>query len=280
MARHGILHVSVGDEDPTAEARGSCTDEDLRDTFDTLLRTRRLASIRHFRTPTRAMLALARAAFVLREVGDWAVRELDLVCSPAAYQLLSPERRRQRIRQCLKFQLPIMQPQAWAELDRGLAALDLGETEKLLQPTKTRRRRASPARIVEAERGILLWIEWQHGLGRKKKNVEAEVASAIGCSAALFAKWKVDLVRIYGHEAFYNALFEAQRLGRSEAYPDLSKANEATAEGVIRRFTAITLERDLAVLVARFRAGSQKRRMPKPDNGKPSGQRHGRKPPH
>jgi hypothetical protein len=211
---------------------------------------------------------------------NWAARKSNLLCSPAIYELLPPEQRRQLIRDCLRLQLPILQPQARAELDKALAALGIGGTEPLLKQAKTRRRRASPARIIEAEYGVMKWIAWQYGLGRKKKDVEADVASALGCTSALFAKWKAELAKIFGHNHVHDALAEAEQLGRFEAAGGVPSVRESDQESFIRRFTNCTLERDLAVLVSRFREGAQKRRMPQGDAARAAPRDRGRKPPH
>ena len=211
MSRYGYVYVSEGDEDPTAPDMGGDSDEVLRDIFESLLRSRRLANAGVRLRQTVAMSTFMKAASLLLEIVNVAARDSGLVCHPAEYEAFSADRKRRLIVDCLWYQLPILQPQARAELMKGLAALALGETVPLLEKTKTGRRRASPARVIELEFGILRWIRYQRGRGRKLRRTEAEVAAAVNYTPTLLAKWKADLITIFGDQHIRDLLAEAGR---------------------------------------------------------------------
>jgi hypothetical protein len=262
MQKFGTLYVDEGTGDPTDPASVGGSDDDLREVFESLLEVRRLANTGAELTDTAAILALTKASCLVRELGNWAGIRSGLVCTPAEYERLSPRQRRDLITGALRFQLQILQPQARVELAKALAALDVGETAPLLEKERTGRRRASPARTAQAEHGILRWIRWQYGRGRKLADVEAEVAGAVYCTPTLFPKWRAELVKIYGKEVIGNSLAAAEKLGRFEAGQEKCPVAETKMQEFSRRLQTELLETDLAVLVALRREGMSKRRTP------------------
>jgi hypothetical protein len=197
---------------------------------------------------------------ILRELLDWLARDLQLKASPQEIGTLTAQRARELIVRSLRRGLPIFDPDLGAELADALEALNAGYTAPLLQ-RKAGRRGMAPHEAARAELGLLKWVRWQHGLGRKVGEAEAEVAAAACCTVAAIQKWPTELAKVYPPEHIRLKLKQAEDVGRREAEGwSLRDADNMTYE-LLRAWGG--LRRDLSELVKSRRAAISSRHVAK-----------------
>ncbi len=246
--------------DRRSEEIGNASDEALRGMLETLLSARRLNNGGASLDIEGPMVALSTAARLTREAVTWAAKTEGLLLSPEVYQSLPAHDRRWHIMYWLNYGLPIFQGEAARELVEGLFALNAGHAIPLLEKRKLGRRRIAPHDAATAELGILTWIRWQHGLGRKVADTEAQAAAAVGCTPTSFQRWRVELRKIFPSTFIGHRLDYAEEQGRLEAIGQTPEL-----QSYIGNFYHSKLQdsfKDLEALVKMRRASIQKRRQP------------------
>jgi len=137
-----------------------------------------------------------------------------------------------------------------AEIVSALDALEDGVIEPIVQKDKPRRRGRKPRERPAAQLDILMWIQWQAGLGRTVDSARTEAAQALRLSTKALEKWsssdevKSDYVQQMLADA--KAVGHAEQLG--EDCPDSSLYGHLHS-------------RTLAELAARYRETAQRRNI-------------------
>lgn len=111
-----------------------------------------------------------------------------------------------------------------AEIVTALDALEDGVVEPILQKGKPRRHGRKPRERPAAQLDILMWIQWQVGLGRTADSARTEAAQALGLTTKALEKWSSsdDVKSDYVRQLLVGAksVGRAERLG--EDCPDAS----------------------------------------------------------
>jgi len=207
-----------------------------------------------------AFVAAMACSELVREVMGWAAGALGLTYSSSAYARVSVKEVRALIIATIALGLPILQEEAREALLEALVALNAGRALPLVHGTLDRRRTA-PHRSAEAELGLLMWIRWQHGLGRKVSDAKIDVARETGCSLNAVEKWRAPLEKVFGKWRVEWQLRIAEEIGRFEAAgKDITDVWPWSSEqGHMFWISLLTLERHLAPLVEKRRAAIRKR---------------------
>jgi hypothetical protein len=146
-----------------------------------------------------------------------------------------------------------------AYLGRSLRSLNAGYIEAILRKTAGRKG-AAPHIVGEAKLRLLMWIRYQHGLGRKISEAQAEVASQIGRTYEAISKWYRDACDLFGGEYVASLLDIAQRIGRWRKDPD---ANTVVGNKEVPAIWEALhkLETDLPKLAETYRLAVTERRI-------------------
>ena len=146
--------------------------------------------------------------------------------------------------------VPIMQAEALQMLIMALQGLKAGHVAPLLQKTG-KRRRLAPHVSAAMELKMLMWVRWQHGLGRKVSEAEQDLADQVKLTPQTIRKWLAELFKVYGKPVVRSLLERAEAIGRTEAAGDdfvnFSHLDPKTAREL---WTAsFCLQRELPLLV-------------------------------
>jgi hypothetical protein len=177
-----------------------------------------------------ALSAVANLANLVAGVGAWAIARMAPRDVPFdQFGKLPAERRRSIIARSLRLMplMPLMQPGATAELAEALVALNGGQTNALLSPTKTGRRGARPYTKATLELQALSWIRWRKGCGFTVEKSEALLADAICRSTDVFRQWQGELRKLFGGELVLHELGDAERAGHICSSPPCSPPRPA-----------------------------------------------------
>jgi len=244
-------------------------DERARVALEMLLDLRRRAEACPQVAESDAHFAAMAAGFLVRGILGWAAEALGLLYDAREGQRPPVEQARLIIARTLELGLPVMQPSANTALTSALRALNGGQVDALVEKSERRRRGEATYDKAVAELSMLMWVRWQHGLGRPVKEAEEKLADAVGQDRSTLQKWRPELSKIFGEEQVARKLDYAKRLGRVEA------AKEAGAPGAeALRFgddpdgrclleAFLETPRSLEAAVALRRRGMQKRRVEK-----------------
>jgi hypothetical protein len=198
-------------------------DETARRWFETLLEMRRMAEARPEEAKRAAEFAAHAAGLLSRGVLGWAAEALGLLYSDDEPRRPPVEEARDVIATTVRLGLPVMQPSAKYALASALVALNAGQVDPLLRPSQPGRRGVRPFDTAVAELRMLMWVRWQHGLGRRVGHAEADLLRELNAPPAAILtldaikKWRTELPKIFGEEYVARALDRAERLGRVEA---------------------------------------------------------------
>ncbi len=198
-------------------------DETARRLFETLLAMRRKAEACPEEAKRAAEFAAHAAGLLSRGVLGWAAEALGLLYSDDEARRPPVEEARNIIATTVRLGLPVMQPSASYALASALVALNAGQVDPLLRPSKPRRRGARPMDTAEAELRMLMWVRWQYGLGRRVGHAEADLLMELNVPPSdiltldAIKKWRTELPKIFGEDYVARALDRAERLGRVEA---------------------------------------------------------------
>lgn len=192
-------------------------DEAAKRWFETLLNLRRMAEVRPEEAKRAAEIAARTAGMLSRGVLGWAAEALGLLYSDDEARRPPVEEARRIIVSTLRLGLPMMQPSAENALACALLALNAGQVDPLLRPSRPGRRGVAPYDTAWAELSMLMWVRWQHGRGQRVGNAEAELAKTLNSTPATIQKWRTELPKVFGEEQVARALDNAERLGRVEA---------------------------------------------------------------
>ena len=196
-------------------------DEAARRLFEVLLSVRRMAEDRPEQAARAAEFAARTAGLLSRGVLGWAAEALGLLYSDDEARRV--EEARNIIATTVRLGLPVMQPSASYALASALVALNAGQVDPLLRPSRTGRRGVRPFDTAVAELRMLMWVRWQHGLGRRVGHAEADLLRELNAPPSdivtldAIKKWRMELPKIFGKKYVAKALERAERLGRVEA---------------------------------------------------------------
>jgi len=153
-----------------------------------------------------------------------------------------------------------MQAGALRMLIAALLALKAGHVSPLLQKLG-KRRRLAPHVSAAIERQMLMWVRWQHGIGRKVCDAENELADQVGLSPQTIRKWRTELFKVYGESVVRSHLERAEAIGRTQAEgEDFANFTHLDPEAARELWTAsFCLQRDLSMLVERRKRAIAKR---------------------
>lgn len=254
---------------------GSCnerySDEQARTALDTLLGLRRKAEDCPEAAEGHALVAAMFAGLFLRGILSWAAEALGLLFDADEARRPPVEEARWIVARTLDLGLPVMEPSTKAALAHALRALNAGQVDPLVAPSKMGRRGEGPYDKASAELRMLMWVRWQHGLGRRVGEAEAELSAAAGhLTLGAFDKWEKELSKVFGEEHVQRKLHSAECMGRFEAareagVPEAEAMSLAKgAEGVdFRDWAFLDTPRSLDAVAALRRRGAGKRRVPK-----------------
>ena len=124
-----------------------------------------------------------------RGLAGWALPIVERAPTTAGDTAPPEEERREWVASMLEW-APLLPRSVVGELAGSLRALNGGQINPLLQPSKSTRR--GPARYdkTRAELRLLCWISWQVGRGRKQYEAEEEVRETCCISKANFGQWR------------------------------------------------------------------------------------------
>jgi hypothetical protein len=200
----------------SVEPKQFLTAREVRGAFDYLEEIRRKHDSGQPISLREAEVGAAACAELARTMVAPIIQRLGLMVSNDAYESMPYEERRLKIAEAIEMGLPVLQPQASAELVAALRSLNGSYTAPLLR-RKTGRRGAAPDVVVEAELGILKWIEWKIGLGGQDAAVKSEASQITGCEPDAIRKWRTRLSTHYGKTFIDAALSDARQVGLYEA---------------------------------------------------------------
>ena len=251
---------------------GSCNERysegQARIALDTLLGLRRKAEECPEAAEGHALVAAMSAGLFVRGILSWAAEALGLLYDADEARRPPVEEARWIVARTLDLGLPVMQPSARAALADALRALNAGQVDPLVAP-KVGRRGKGPYDRALAELRMLMWVRWQHGLGRRVAEAKAELSEAAGrLTPGAFDKWEKELSKVYGKEYVQRKLQSAECMGRFDAarkagVPEAEAMGLAKgADGVdFRDWAFLYTPRSLDAVVALRRSGTGKRRI-------------------
>lgn len=254
----------------TTAAGPALTARSAHELLAPLLRYNRRARAGHRLGRHVAIIAALGYAELTRNLMTWVASEVGLLHSPEKYSKLSPQEKRFILIIYASLQLPILQDELFKEFCDGLAALNATQTEPLFMKTGARRG-AIRHLIAEAEFRLLIWIRYQHGLGRKVIDAEEEVGEAIGCSRDTIHNWLKELIKVYGAQHVHSRLYGAQMIGELEARsgPGALPWPWSSDQGHALAMQSLGLERDLQSIAASRHAAQRGVRPAAPAKSRP-----------
>ena len=101
----------------------------------------------------------------------------------------SPDAQRARFIMASQWPPSLVPPVLHENLIEALFCLDLGLIQDIVKPLPKSGRGANPQVAREAEQAMLLWIEFQAGLGMSKDEARRQVADAVGRSSKAVEAW-------------------------------------------------------------------------------------------
>lgn len=93
---------------------------------------------------------------------------------------------------------PVLPPELRSQLCDGLKALDMGDIQDLLQPTKRKSHTRSSYSLWQSRFEAIMHIWFSQGMKEKKKDAIARVAAAYGRSTEAVQKWEQNLPKHFG----------------------------------------------------------------------------------
>jgi hypothetical protein len=189
----------------------------------------------------------------------WVARSQGLQHAPHEYAKLTHEQVLDLVAKALRLGLP-MQAEARGLLIEAIEGLKAGQVVPLFRKTG-KRRGVAPQQSAQVELRMLMWVRWQHGLGRKIYDAETELEVRAEVSRQAIRKWPAELGKVYGKAKVASALERAEAIGRAEKLgKDRANFSHEPLEHQFGLWSVSWwIERDLSILVKKRNAATAKR---------------------
>ncbi len=184
--------------------------------LEEVLRIQREAAAGRLSRLRAANIAATAVSEIVRGLMTPFLEDLKLRIPSEEYLNLPANQRRSHIARPIDLGLPILQPEAAAELLDALQRANANEIASLFGDTIDRRLANRELR-AQADLGLLVWVAWRRGWGETEKKAIETIANASGWEINSLRDWKNSVKRVFGAEHVEAQLALAREIGCLEA---------------------------------------------------------------